>query len=72
MAADDFIHIKTGEDYEKITHINGVQTTICANRFEVIAKPNAPVFEDDAVQALRDWVRWRNAQVMQMSGDMPS
>jgi len=67
----DFIHIRTGEDYEKITHINGVQTTLCTNRFEVIAKPTASVLEEDAVQALRDWIRWRNAQVMQVSGDMP-
>lgn len=69
--SDDFIHITTGENYEKITHINGVQTTICTNRFEVIARPTAPVLEDQAVQALRDWIRWRNAQVMQLSGDMP-
>ncbi|UOF78460.1 hypothetical protein [Caudoviricetes sp.] len=69
--SDDFIHIKTGESYEKITHINGVQTTVCANRFEIITRPTTTVHEDNAVQALRDWIRWRNAQVMQMSGDMP-
>jgi len=51
---------------------NGVQTTLCANRFEVIAKPTATVHEEDALQALRNWIRWRNAQVMQVSGDMPS
>lgn len=67
---DDFIHIKTGKDYEKIIHLNGVQTTVCANRFEVIARPTAPVLEEEALQALRDWIRWRNAQVMQMSGSV--
>jgi hypothetical protein len=72
MAKDDFIHVTTGKDYEKITHINGVQTTFCANRFEIIVKPNAEVHEDHAVQALRDWIRRCNAQVMQVSGDMPS
>ena len=70
--SDDFLHIKTGQDYEKITHINGVQTTYCANRFEIIAKPTAPVLEEDALQALRDWVRWRNAQMLSGAGDMPS
>ena len=70
--SDDFIHIKTGEDYEKITHINGVQTTHCANRFEIIAKPNAQVLEEDALHALREWIRWRNAQMLSGAGDMPS
>jgi hypothetical protein len=68
----DFISIKTGQDYEKITHINGVQTTHCANRFEIITKPNAEVHEEQSLQALRDWIRWRNAQVVQVFGDMPS
>lgn len=71
MASDDYIHITTGKDYEKITHINGVQTTHCANRFEIVAKPNADINEETALQALRDWIRWRHAQVVQVFGDMP-
>ena len=70
--SDDFLHIKTGQDYEKITHIGGVQTTHCANRFEIIAKPNAPVLEEDAVHALREWVRWRNTQMLSDAGCVPS
>jgi len=72
MATDDFIHLTTGKDYEKITHINGVQTTVCANRFEILTKPTSELHEEQALQSLRDWIRWRNAQVMQVSGDMPS
>ena len=71
MASDDYIHIKTGEGYEKITHINGVQTTHCAHRFEIVCKPTAELHEEQALQALRDWIRWRNASIMQVSGDLP-
>lgn len=67
----DYIHIKTGEDYEKITHINGVQTTHCTNRFEIIAKPTAELHEDAIMQAVREWVRWRNANVLSRAGGMP-
>lgn len=56
---DDFIHIATGENYERITQIDGVRTTHCRNRFEIIASPTSEVSEQQAVQALRDWVRWR-------------
>ena len=67
----DFIHVRAGKDYEKITNINGVQTTHCANRFEIVTKPTAELHEEQALQALRDWIRWRNAQVMQVSGCVP-
>jgi len=69
--SDDFIHVSTGKDYEKITNINGVQTTVCAHRFEIMCKPTSELYEEQALQALRDWIRWRNAQIMQVSGDMP-
>lgn len=31
----DYIHISGGEDYERVTHIAGVKTTVCKNRFEI-------------------------------------
>lgn len=67
----DYIHITTGKDYEKITNINGVQTTHCAHRFEIVCKPTAELHEEQVLQAVREWVRWRNAQVLQHVGDMP-
>ena len=70
MAQDDFIHIKTGEGYEKITHINGVQTTHCANRFEIVCKPTSELHEDQAVQALREWLRWRREAMLSESGSV--
>ena len=68
--SDDFIHIKTGENYEKITHINGVQTTVCANRFEIIARPTAELHEDAVMQAVREWVRKRNEDVLSRAGSV--
>ena len=68
MANDDYIHIITGENYEKVTQSDGVRTTVCANRFEIVAQPTSELYEQQALQALRDWIRWRNAKVVQLSG----
>ena len=67
----DFIHVTTGKDYEKITNINGVQTTVCANRLEIMCKPTAELHEEQILQAVREWVRWRNEKMLSQSGDMP-
>lgn len=70
MAQDDFVHIKVGQNYEKITHIDGVQTTVCANRFEVIARPTSEVQEQQVLQALRDWLRWRREEMLSRTGSV--
>jgi len=68
MANDDYIHIITGTSYEKVVQSDGVRTTVCANRFEIITQPTSEVHEQQAVQALRDWIRGRNAKVVPVSG----
>lgn len=68
---DDFIYAKVGQDYEKITHMDGMRTTLCENRFEIIAKPTCEIQEQPTLQALREWIRQRNAKVLSVSGDMP-
>jgi hypothetical protein len=68
MANDDYIHIKTGPDYEKVVQQDGVRTTVCENRYEVLASPTAEVSEQQAVSALREWIRLRNAKIMQGTG----
>ena len=68
MAHDDYIHIRTGPDYEKVVQQDGVRTTVCENRYEVLASPTAEVSEQQAVQALREWIRGRNAKIMQGTG----
>lgn len=70
MAHDDYIHIKTGPDYEKVVQQDGVRTTVCENRYEVLAQPTAELSEQHAVQQLREWIRWRNAKVMQGIGSV--
>jgi hypothetical protein len=68
MANDDYIHIRTGPDYEKVVQQDGVRTTVCENRYEILASPTAEVSEQQAVQQLREWIRARNAKVMQGTG----
>jgi hypothetical protein len=68
MANDDYIHIRTGPDYEKVVQQDGVRTTVCENRYEILASPTAEVQEQQAVQQLREWIRARNAKVMQGTG----
>jgi len=68
MAKDDYIHLTTGEDYEKITHIDGIRTTMCANRFEIVTPPTGEINEQQAIQALREWARRRNAKVVSVAG----
>lgn len=66
--SDDYIHIRTGPDYEKVVQQDGVRTTVCYHRYEVLVQPTAEVSEQQAVQAFREWIRWRNAKVMQGTG----
>jgi hypothetical protein len=68
MANDDYIHIRTGPDYEKVVQQDGVRTTVCESRYEILASPTAEVSEQQAVQQLREWIRARNAKVMQGTG----
>lgn len=68
MAKDDYIHVKAGEDYKKITHIDGIRTTYCANRFEIVTPPTSEINEQQAVQTLREWIKWRNEKVLSVFG----
>lgn len=71
MAHDDYIQIKTGEDYERVVQSDGVRTTVCANRFEIIAQPHCEVWEQQAVQHLREWIRTRRDKELQSTGGVP-
>jgi hypothetical protein len=71
MANDDYIHIKSWPDYEKVVQQDGVRTTVCENRYEVLAQPTAEVSEQHAVQQLREWIRMRNAKIVQGTGCVP-
>lgn len=64
MTDDDYIHIKTGEGYEKIVQQDGVRTTVCDNRYEILASPTAGISEQHAVQQFKEWIKARNAKIV--------
>lgn len=59
---DDYLHVQLGEKYEKVTHADGVRTTHCRNRFEIVISSTGELSEQQAVQAIKDWVKWRKAE----------
>jgi hypothetical protein len=59
---DDYIEVQ-GE-YRKVTHLAGVLTTQCENRFEIMAKPLCEINEQQAIIALRDWIQKRRKEDM--------
>lgn len=68
MSDDRYIEIRTGEDYERVVQADGVRTTVCANRFEIVAHPSGDINEQQAVQQLREWVRGRKEKELQGAG----
>jgi hypothetical protein len=72
MAHDDYMLIEAGKDYSKIVQTDGVRTTVCANRFEVLTTARAEINEQQAIQQLREWIRWRREKDLRESGDLPS
>lgn len=67
---DDFTYIQAGEDYQRIVQIDGVRTTLCRNRFEIITSPGNDIWEQQAVQALREWIKWRKENILQHAGSV--
>jgi uncharacterized protein (DUF488 family) len=63
MSEGDFLYVEqTEHSYQRIINLDGVRTTVCENRFEVVTMPNAEVQEQVAMQMLKDWLRWRRQQ----------
>lgn len=54
---EDFVYVEAGR--QRVTQSDGVKTTVCDNRFEIVANPRSDVQEQQAVQALREWIRKR-------------
>ena len=70
MENDDYILIDTGEDYSKIVQTDGVRTTVCANRFEILTSARAEINEQQAMQQLREWVKWRKEKELRTAGSL--
>lgn len=72
MENDDYILIDTGEDYSKIVQTDGVRTTVCANRFEILTSARAEINEQQAMQQLREWIKWRKEKELRLAGNLSS
>lgn len=60
------------ESYERVVQQDGVRTTLCRNRFEVVAVPGNDIWEQQAVQLFREWIKWRRQQEeLRQSGCVP-
>lgn len=68
MSDDDYTYFQAGEDYQRIVQIDGVRTTFCRNRFEIISTPGNDIWEQQAVQALREWIKWRKEEQLRLAG----
>ena len=71
MANEDYILVNADEDYSKVVQTDGVRTTVCANRFEILTSSRAEVQEQQALQQLREWIRWRKEKELRVVGSLP-
>jgi hypothetical protein len=63
--SDSYIYVDLGTEYQKVLHSDGIRTTICTNRFEILASPTGEIKEQAAIQQLRDWIKWRRENEVQ-------
>ena len=61
--SDDYLYVSNGENYERITHIAGVKTTVCRNRFEISCTDHSEINEQSAISELRSWLKRREEEV---------
>jgi len=71
MIHDNYLEIVTGDNYRKTVQRDGVKTTMCLNRFEVLCLQNADMQERQIMAMLKDWLRYRRQEMLRVSGDMP-
>ena len=70
MEDEKYIYTQiSDEHYTQVTCADGVRTTICENRFEIVVQPRSDIWEQQAVQALREWIRKRKEKLRE-SGDL--
>lgn len=63
MKNDDYLEIQVGANYRRVTNYANVRTTVCENRFEIATSPGNDINEQQAVQALREWIQSRKKDV---------
>jgi hypothetical protein len=61
--SDDYMYYKKDyETYERTLHLDGVRCTVRNNSFEISVQDNTEIWEQLAVQQLREWIKWRKEQ----------
>ena len=70
--SDDYIYTASVEgNYERITNLAGVKTTVCKNRFEIACAMHAEINEERAVSELRAWIAKRREEEVRDAGGVP-
>jgi hypothetical protein len=59
MENEDEFKVSETEIQQRVIIVDGVRTTVCQNRFEIIVRDGSIVYEQQAVQALRQWIKSR-------------
>lgn len=57
--------VEFGDDTKGLNrtlHIDGVRLSITGNTFEISVHTNTEVWEQNTIQLLRKWIRWRKTQ----------
>lgn len=57
--------VEFGDDTQGLNrtlHIDGVRLSITGNTFEISVHANTEVWEQNTIQLLRKWIRWRKTQ----------
>jgi hypothetical protein len=59
MTSDNDFKVPVNEIQQRVIIMDGVRTTVCHNRFEIIVREGNVVYEQAAVTALRQWIKSR-------------
>ena len=63
MSNEDYMYYQKDKDkYSRTLHLDGVRLTVTNNTFEISVHDNTEIWEQLAVQNLREWIKWRKEQ----------
>ena len=51
------------DQYVRILYSDGVRTVFYENRFELLVKPDCDVIRNQALEAFKQWLDWREQNV---------
>jgi len=63
MSNEDYLYYQKDKDnYSRTLHLDGVRIVVSNNAFEISVHDTTEIWEQLAVQNLREWIRWRKEQ----------